>query len=115
MLVESWQTRDTAHKLGLDAVRIEIRRAEDITRTSRRCMGDQRHFTGGAPSRFARCLFLRVLTYSHGVSAVLVSLSENDGCRVAAKLECLVISPEVPTIPGSLGRISEGFRFMRPC
>ena len=60
-----------------------------------------------------QCLFLKVLTYRVGVSAVLVSLSENDGLSRSGKLECLGIPGEVPTILGSLDRNSEGFRFMQ--
>jgi hypothetical protein len=67
----------------------------------------------GGVERIAQCIFLRVLTYRAGVSAVLVSLSENDGLLRRGKMECLGIPAEVPTMLGSLGRNSEGFRFVR--
>jgi hypothetical protein len=64
--------------------------------------------------RIAQCVSLRVLTYRAGVSAVLVSLSENDGLSRRGAMKCLGIPEEVSTILGSLGRNSEGFRFIRP-
>jgi hypothetical protein len=68
----------------------------------------------GDVERIGQCIFLRVLTYRVGVSAALVSLSENDGLSRRGPLECLGVPGEVLTILGSLGRNSEGFRFVGP-
>jgi hypothetical protein len=59
----------------------------------------------------AQCVFVRILAYRLGVSAVLVSFSENDGLQREGRIKCLGIPGDVQVILGSLGRISEGFRF----
>jgi hypothetical protein len=61
-----------------------------------------------------QCVFVRILAYRIGSTGVLVSLSEGEGLATRGEQKCLGIPNDVPTILGSLGRNSEGFRFLRP-
>jgi hypothetical protein len=59
-----------------------------------------------------QCVFVRILAYRSGATAVVVSLSESEGLATSGEFKCLGIPNDVRTILGSLGRNSEGFRFL---
>ncbi len=57
------------------------------------------------------CVFVRVLLFLNGYSAVLVCLSESDGLSPYGQKRCLGVPGEASTVLGSLDGMSRGFRF----